>query len=129
MGRVTHFEIHATDPARSIRFYKELFGWTFDAWGPPGTYWLITTGDAKEPGINGGLVPRRGAKATDGQPVNAFVCTAEVKSAKESLARAIALGGTEAVALMPIPGMGWLGYVKDPDGNLLGMMQPDPTAK
>lgn len=74
-------------------------------------------------------MPRRGAKAADGQPVNAFVCTTEVKSAKESLARAIALGGTEAVALMPIPGMGWLGYVKDPDGNLLGMMQPDPTAK
>jgi predicted enzyme related to lactoylglutathione lyase len=30
---------------------------------------------------------------------------------------------------MPIPGVGWLAYVKDPDGNILGLMQTDPGAK
>ena len=28
----------------------------------------------------------------------------------------------------PIPGMGWLAYIKDLDGNILGMMQPDEAA-
>jgi predicted enzyme related to lactoylglutathione lyase len=30
---------------------------------------------------------------------------------------------------MPIPGVGWLAYVKDLDGNILGIMQNDPAAK
>jgi predicted enzyme related to lactoylglutathione lyase len=29
---------------------------------------------------------------------------------------------------MPIPGMGWLAYVKDTEGNIFGMMQSDPAA-
>jgi predicted enzyme related to lactoylglutathione lyase len=29
---------------------------------------------------------------------------------------------------MPVPGVGWLGYAKDPDGNLFGVMQRDPSA-
>ncbi len=39
------------------------------------------------------------------------------------------LGGTVAVPKMPVPGMGWLAYVKDPDGNIVGMMQIDPSAR
>lgn len=30
---------------------------------------------------------------------------------------------------MAIAGVGWLAYIKDPDGNLLGMMQANPAAK
>jgi predicted enzyme related to lactoylglutathione lyase len=29
---------------------------------------------------------------------------------------------------MAIPGIGWLAYVKDPDGNIFGMMQMDAGA-
>jgi predicted enzyme related to lactoylglutathione lyase len=29
---------------------------------------------------------------------------------------------------MPIPGMGWLAYCKDTEGNIFGMMQNDPNA-
>ena len=36
--------------------------------------------------------------------------------------------GHVAVAKMPIPGMGWLAYAKDTEGNIFGMMQPDPSA-
>jgi predicted enzyme related to lactoylglutathione lyase len=128
MSRVVHFEIHASDPARAIEFYTSLFGWSFQPWGPPGAYWLIRTGDASEPGIDGGLVPRRGAGPLDGQAVNAFVCTVKVASAASSLAKALALGGTEALPVMPIPGVGWLGYAKDPDGTIFGLMQDDPAA-
>jgi catechol 2,3-dioxygenase-like lactoylglutathione lyase family enzyme len=27
MPRVVHFEIHADDPKRAIKFYQDVFGW------------------------------------------------------------------------------------------------------
>jgi hypothetical protein len=128
MPRVVHFEVHASDPERTMKFYSELFGWRFEAWGPPGTYWLVTTGSPEQRGIDGGVVPRRDGAPVDGQPVNAFICTVDVANAAESLAKAISLGGSEAHPVMPIPGAGWLCYAKDPDGTIFGMMQPDTSA-
>lgn len=128
MSRVFHFEVHASDPQRTMSFYTQLFGWHFEAWGPPDSYWLIKTGPVDQPGIDGGVVPRRGAPPVDGQAVNAFVCTVDVANAAESLARAIALGGSEALPVMAIPGVGWLAYAKDPEGTIFGMMQRDTSA-
>ncbi|MBL9140926.1 MAG: VOC family protein [Phycisphaerae bacterium] len=128
MGRVTHFEIHASEPKVLIAFYTALFGWSFQQWGPM-EYWLITTGPSSEPGINGGLMPRKGPKSKDGQSLNSYVCTAQVESVDAALKKAVALGGTVAVPKMPIPTVGWLAYIKDPDGNIVGVMTPDPKAK
>jgi predicted enzyme related to lactoylglutathione lyase len=61
--------------------------------------------------------------------VNAYVCTVGVDSVNKALGTAGELGGTMAVPKMPVPGMGWLAYVKDPDGNIVGMMQMDPSAR
>ena len=44
------------------------------------------------------------------------------------IAKAEASGGSIAVPKMPIPGMGWLAYCKDTEGNIFGMMQEDPEA-
>jgi hypothetical protein len=126
MPRVVHFEIHADKPERAIAFYRALFDWRFDQWGGQ-DYWLVTTGPDDQPGINGGLLPRRGA--IDGQAVIAYVCTVDVPAADEAVERALALGGQLALAKMPIPGVGWLAYVKDTEGNLFGMMQNDPNAR
>ena len=129
MSRVTHFEIHASQPDTLIAFYTQLFGWSFEPYGPPGFYWLIRTGSKDEPGIDGGLVPRRGDAPTDGMPVSAYVCTTGVENVHESLATALANGGTLALAVDVIPGVGWLCYAKDPDGNIFGMIQNDANAK
>ena len=128
MSRVFHFEVHASDPERTMNFYTQLFGWRFEEWGPSGTYWRIKTGPVDQPGIDGGVVPRRGAPPAEGQAVNAFVCTVDVANAAESLAKAIALGGSEALPVMAIPGVGWLAYAKDPEGTIFGMMQRDTSA-
>src|SRR5690242_12386695 len=112
-ARVVHFEIHASNPDKAIEFYSQLFGWKFQAWGPPGMYWLITTGDDKEPGINGGLVQRRGENPADKAPVSAFVCTVSVDNAKEMVERATSLGASIALPLQAVPGVGWLAYIKD----------------
>jgi predicted enzyme related to lactoylglutathione lyase len=129
MPRVIHFEIHAADPQRLIRFYGELLGWAFEPSGPPGGYWLIRTGTPGTPGIDGGLLPRRGAAPAPGQAVNSFVCTVDVASATQTLDKVAQLGGAIAMPVIPVPGVGWLGYGRDPDGNILGFMQRDPAAR
>lgn len=128
MPRVIHFEIHAHDPARAIRFYEQLFGWQFSRWEGPMEYYLIRTGESAAPGIDGGLIARQGGAPADGAAVNAYVCTVDVDSVDASLAALGKLGGTLALPKMAIPGIGWLAYGKDTEGNILGLMQADPTA-
>ena len=109
-------------------FYTALFGWEFKKWDGPMEYWTITTGDDADKGINGGLVKRMGQPPIDNAAVNAFVCTVRVENVDAALQKLNELGGIIAVPKMPIPGMGWLGYGKDPEGNIFGVMQ-DPSAK
>jgi predicted enzyme related to lactoylglutathione lyase len=127
MGRPVHFEIQASQPQALIDFYSSLFGWSFNRW-EGGEYWLIDTGDAAKPGINGGLLPRQGPVPAALQSVNAFVCTVDVESVDDTVAQLGQLQGQVVVPKMPIPGIGWLAYAKDPDGNIFGVMQSDAKA-
>lgn len=124
MSRIVHFEIHATDPATLSAFYAKAFDWKFRHI-PELDYYLFE-GDG---GIGGGMPKRRGPKAADGAPVNAYVCSIGVASLDAALKRATDAGATIAVPKMAIPGVGWQVYVKDPDGNILGIHQPDTAAK
>lgn len=125
MGRVVHFEIQATNPQRAINFYENVFGWTFNRWGEQ-EYWLIETGPEEEPGINGGLVPRR--EAVTGAEVGAFVCTIDVESVDDTLKLIGSNGGQRVVPKTPVPGVGYLVYCRDPEGNLFGVMEMDEEA-
>jgi predicted enzyme related to lactoylglutathione lyase len=127
MGRTVHFEIQASEPQALIDFYGRMFDWSFSKW-EGGEYWLVGTGEVGAPGINGGLLPRRGPPPDDGAAVNAFVCTVDVADLDQSLLLLKELKGTVAVPKMPVPGVGWLAYAKDPDGNIFGMMQTDASA-
>jgi predicted enzyme related to lactoylglutathione lyase len=42
--------------------------------------------------------------------------------------KAEAAGGTVALPKMAVPGVGWLAYCLDPEGNTFGLMQRDPEA-
>jgi len=127
MGRTVHFEIQASEPRALIEFYSKMFDWSFSKW-EGSEYWLVGTGEVGAPGINGGLLPRRGPRPEEGAAVNAFVCTVDVEDLDKSLALLKELKGTVAVPRMPVPGVGWLAYAKDPDGNIFGMMQNDASA-
>jgi predicted enzyme related to lactoylglutathione lyase len=129
MARVGHFEIHSDDPKRAIAFYSGVLGWEFIQWSGGWEYWMIKTGPAEEPGIDGGLLPRRGDRPQLGQAVNAYVCTAMVASLDETTAAVEKHGGTIALPKMPVPGVGWLAYFHDTEGNIFGAMQQDPNAK
>jgi uncharacterized protein len=128
MPRPVHFEIHAESPERAIGFYEGLFGWSFSSVFDG--YHLIRTGDPGQPGIDGGLVRRRGANPdpNDPTPLVAYTCTVDVADVDSYVEKALSLGGAVALPKMPIPGVGWLAYVKDTESNILGMMQNDPAA-
>jgi predicted enzyme related to lactoylglutathione lyase len=129
MSRPIHFEIHASDPQRAIAFYTALLGWSFTKWDAPQDYWLIKTGDPAAPGIDGGLLPRQGAAPEPMQAVNAFVCTVGTTDLDASVRRVGELGGSIALPKMAIPMVGWLAYVKDTEGNILGLLHADAGAK
>lgn len=121
MPRVVHFEIPADDPQKIQKFFEDVFGWQFHKWDGPMTYWLIKTGEDSQPGINGGLM----ARMHPGQPM---VNTLDVASVDESARKITEAGGTIVVPKMAVPGVGWLVYFKDPEGNIHGIMQNDPAA-
>jgi uncharacterized protein len=127
MPRVVHFEIHAADPERAVNFYTSLFDWHFQKWEGPMDYWVVITGPDDQPGINGGLMRRQGE--IDGQAVIAYICTVDVDDVDAYANRAASNGGQIVVPKMPIPGVGWLVYCKDTEGNIFGMMQADANAK
>jgi hypothetical protein len=92
-------------------------------------YWTVTTGPDNQPGINGGLIRRRGDAPADGAAVNAYVCTIDVPDIDSYIKKAKSAGAPPAVPKMAIPGVGWLCYYKDTEGNIFGMMQNDSSAK
>jgi predicted enzyme related to lactoylglutathione lyase len=131
--RPVHFEIHASDPTAIRAFYQSVLGWRFQQWGD-NPYWVVITGDGdpmagvphSQPGVDGGLLPRDGASPEEGQPVNAFVITVEVPDCDGYVDKVVAAGGSVAVAANDVPGVGRLAYVRDPDGNLFGMLEAAP---
>ena len=128
MPRPIHFEIQAENTERAIKFYRDLFGWEFSQWGKE-PYWLVKTGEKGTPGIDGGLLPRRGPGPADMQAVNAFVCTVDVADCDAMAKKVAEAGGSVVVPKMPIPTVGWLAYAKDTEGNIFGFMQMDANAR
>jgi predicted enzyme related to lactoylglutathione lyase len=98
-------------------------GCSFQKWDGPMDYWNIVTGPDDEKGINGGLIRRHGPAPADGQAVNSYVCTVEVASIDDCVASALSAKGTLALAKFPIPDIGWMAYVKDTEGNILGLIE------
>jgi predicted enzyme related to lactoylglutathione lyase len=130
-----HFEIHASDPEVAQRFYTSVFGWRFERWGEE-PYWIVVTGDGdpmagrphSQPGIDGGMLPRQGGPPAEGQPVNSLVLTVDVPDCDAYVDRALSAGGSVALAAQDMAGVGRVAYVKDPDGNLLGLFQAEQDA-
>lgn len=125
MSRVIHFEIHADDPAAAARWHSELFGWRVQEL-PGLDYWSIATGTG--PGIDGGIVRRRGPASAAGAPISSFVCTIGTEDIDRDLSQALAANGTEALPKNAIPGVGWQAYLRDPFGNIFGLHQADASA-
>jgi uncharacterized protein len=121
MGRVIHFEIYAADTARAVKFYRDVFDWTISRWDGPVEYWLVGTGEGI--GIDGAIVPRRGAEPPPGLPVNGAVVTIGVDEIDTAIAAVVKSGGSIFSEKVQIPKVGWLCYGHDTEGNVFSMMQ------
>ena len=111
MGRpVVHFEIGCRDGARTGKFYGELFDWKITAAGPAQ---MIATGSDK--GIQGHFT------SLGHEPHDYVTFYVEVEDLEGTLERVVALGGSKVIGPIPIP-TGRFAWIKDPEGNLIGLM-------
>ena len=106
-----------------MKFYKNVFGWKFDKWQGPFDYWLVTTGEDREPGINGGL--NKKMETIPACTVNTIV----VQSVDATIRKIVKNGGKVIREKTAIPGMGYLAYCTDADGVLFGIMESDISAR
>lgn len=120
MTRVVHFEVPAEDPDRAVKFYTAVFNWKIEKWAGPVDYWLVTTGNEGEPGINGAIM--RGTEQSR------ITNTIDVPSVDDFITKIIANGGKVVQPKTPVPGIGYMAYFEDTEGNTFGIMQQDESA-
>ena len=121
MNRITHFELASDNLEETAAFYRTVFGWQIQKWEGPVDYWLVSSGDASTPGINGGLMQ------TDGV-FKGTINTVEVDDIDSIIAKVIANGGQIVLEKDVIPGVGYQAYIKDNSGIIVGLHQADPKA-
>ena len=120
MARVVHFEIAADEPQRAIDFYRNVFDWKVQKWDGPQDYWLLMTGDGQ--GIDGGLMKR----SAEFPPTTNSI---DVPSVDDFARKILAHGGLVVVPKMALPGVGYLAYCADTEGNIFGIFQSDHTTQ
>ena len=123
-NNVLHFAIHAEDVERARLFYEQVFGWRFEAWGPPDFY-RILTGTQGSPGIAGALQKRHVELLNNAS--TGFTCTVSVKDINQTKALVEAHGGTVSFS-GEILTVGQIISFEDTEGNILSAMQYENQA-
>ena len=116
-GTVRHFAIHVDDLDRAMAFYTAVFGWTFEAWGPPGFYAITNAGLP-------GALHARGTPLTGGG-LRAFEITLGVDDLQATRDAVVAHGGRVTLEPFHIDTVGTLISIEDPEGNHLAAMKYD----
>lgn len=112
-GDITHIDIPVTDLGEAAKFYSSLFGWQISE--RPG-FEGYPMWQAPNKISGGGLAPR----SEDFSQPRSYV---EVDSIEETLAAAVAAGGTIIMGKNPISETSWWAIIQDPDGNLVGLYE------
>ena len=106
---VIGWEVGGRDVERLRRFYQDLFGWKIDM-----------------------VRCDRGVVTTDGGVSGAIVKSeprveiqVRVASLVAALARVADLGGALVSEPEPVKGRGTVAHVRDPDGNMIGLLRLD----
>jgi predicted enzyme related to lactoylglutathione lyase len=110
-----HVELNTPDPEKAKAFYSKLFQWQLEEVPNPaasdGTYTIIKVGT----GTGGGIM-----KQVLGGPLGwlAYVAVDDIHTATQ---KAEALGGRVMKDVTEVPDMGWLSFIQDPTGAVLGL--------
>jgi uncharacterized protein len=127
-GEVVHFTIPADDPERARKFYSATFGWKMSPF-PDREYTMVSTGEVDEQGMpkkSGyvwGGIGKRGSHLE--HPV-VTINVDEITTAEKTIEKN---GGTILQRKQPIGdgSMGWTGYFKDSEGNVITLYQGPKT--
>lgn len=113
-----HVELNTPDPKKAKEFYSKLFQWQLDEVEnkevPGGVYTTIKVGE----GTGGGIM-----KQVPNGPSGwlAYVLVDDIRAATK---KAQSLGAEVMKDVTEVMGMGWLSFIKDPTGSILGLWQP-----
>lgn len=107
---VVHFELGCRDAEKTGAFYRDLLGWTTQAFGPSQ---MINTG-SKE-GIQGHIT------ALGHEPHNYTLVYAQVDDLAATIRQAESLGGKQMIPPTEVPGMGHFAWITDPEGRVFGL--------
>lgn len=108
---VVHWAIEARDVEVQRTFYRSLFSWDIGEGG----FAPIEAGfGGPEPGPAGHI------QASDTARVSLYV---QVRDLRETLDRAVELGGTITAEPFQLEGQPTLAFIADPEGNPVGLVQ------
>jgi predicted enzyme related to lactoylglutathione lyase len=85
------FILNFLQTLRRCQSFLKILGWKIQKWEGPLDYWLISTGEDREPGIDGGIARKKD------RPASGVVVTARVDSVDACLKRIVT--ATEGVLL------------------------------
>ena len=121
MDKVQHFEIPADNMARAKKFYSSVFGWKIQ--DVPGMEYAmadsVETDQNRQPigGTNGGILKRNTEYA------NVTSITITVEDADKTIQEVIQAGGKLVREKQEFGNIGYVAYVKDSEGNVVGIWQ------
>ncbi len=127
MNSVVHFEMPAKDKKRAADFYTKAFDWKMQVMGEEyGGYLMAQTAPTDEQGmnktpgtINGGFFDYK-----DEAGFNAPHLVISVDDLNQTIEDIKAAGGEVMGEVMDIPNVGKYISFKDPEGNIVGALQP-----
>lgn len=112
---IVHFEIHGKDGKALQEFYQTLFEWNLEEM-PGMNYAMVGPGiGGPEAGVGGGIVQSPAAPM-----VTVYV---QVANLGETLKQAGEMGGETVMQPMDVPNGPTIAQMRDPEGNVIGLVQ------
>lgn len=120
-GQISWHELTTPNPDAAMTFYRGLFGWTFESFGPLGEYWLMQhSGDAV-----GGLM----TKTPETPFPHGWLFYVDVDDVDQAIVKATKFGGKSLVAPFDMPGVGRIAVIQDPAGAYVGIMTSEDSVE
>ncbi|MBI1339967.1 VOC family protein [bacterium] len=107
-NKLAHFAIEADDVDRARAFYEQVFGWTFQPWGPPGFYLI------RGAGVHAALQKRMAPAPTGWKGFECSFAVHDLDAATKSIGAA---GGRILGSSHAIPTVGRLVQFEDTESN------------
>lgn len=113
-----HVELNTPDPKKAKAFYAKLFQWQMEELPnsavPDGSYTMVKVGE----GTGGGIMQQ-----IPGGP-SGWLAYVEVSDIRATTQAAKSLGGRIMKEPVEVMGTGWISFIQDPTGAVLGLWQP-----